>query len=154
MMPWLLAALLAQPEAHIGPQSARALIQASQVMESRFRLPAGLLVAVVLAETGGRDVVARGRGKGRRGCDVGVAQIHVPGCHRSAVAAVRPLLQNLKKAAKILNWSRTRCRKSPSWPGCRQCIWGRYNPGSSTWCLKVLEIWGRLKNGTRTHHSS
>jgi hypothetical protein len=141
----LIAAFLAQSECHVGPQQAQEVVRAAQVARVRYGLPEGLLLAVVLAETGGRDVMARGRGKGRVGCDVGVAQIHVPGCFPDKVAQVRPLLQNLIKSAEILSWSRSRCSKSPGWSGCKYCLWGRYNPGSRTWCKKVLRIWERLR---------
>lgn len=141
----LVASFLAQPQCRVGPDRARAIVEAAQHSRVQFRLSEGLLLAVVLAETGGRDVVARGRGKGRLGCDVGVAQIHVPGCAKRDVDLVRPLLQNLAKGAQILSWSRSRCVKYPRWYGCKYCRWGRYNPGSRTWCKKVLRIWKNIR---------
>lgn len=141
----LIAVLLAQPECRADHRQVQEIVKAAQVVRARYGLPEGLLLAVVLAETGARDVVARGRGRGRVGCDVGVAQIHIPGCPPAKVAQVRPLLQNLTRSAQILAWSRSRCSKSPGWSGCKYCLWGRYNPGSRTWCKKVLRIWKRLR---------
>jgi hypothetical protein len=105
-------------------------------------LPAGLLTAVVAAETGGRSVVARGRGAGRRGCDVGVAQIHVPGCRPATVRAVLDPAANLARAALILSWSRLWCARR-RWS--RRCHergrWHRYNTLSATWWPTVRRLW-------------
>jgi len=120
-------------------------------------LPAGLLTSVVLAETSGRSVVARGRGKGGLGCDVGVAQIHIPGCRPEAVAAVLPVARNLVAAARVLRWSRSWCSRRPSSKRCSDFRWFRYNPGSRTWSSKVRRIWGviiKLAHSTRNPEES
>lgn len=104
-------------------------------------IPEGLLVAVVTAETRGRNVVAYGRGKGKRGCDVGVAQIHVRDCNPERVRKLLDVRTNLTAATQILLWSRNFCEKRLSDKRCRGSLWGRYNPGSPTWWPKVRAHW-------------
>lgn len=138
-----LAAFLAQPECCVSRQRALKLVRAADRASRRYSLPEGLLLAVVLVETGGRNVLVRGIGKSKAGCDVGPAQIHVPYCIPHQVAKMRITLPNLMKSAQILSWSRSRCSRYPRWTGCR-CLWGRYNPGSRSWCRKVLRVWEKL----------
>lgn len=121
-----------------------ALVSLCLLAELDAGLPPGLLVSVVAVESGGRSIVARGRGRGHRGCDVGVAQIHVPGCRIRAVRRVLPVRVNLQAATKVLSWSRLRC---PGWSGCHGWAWGRYNPGSQAWTRKVRSTWRYLMTG-------
>ena len=150
MTPALLAmAILAQPECHMSEMQARRMAAYILTVEREFKLPTGLLASVVLAETGGRNVVARGRGKGKRGCDVGVGQIHVPECRKSLLTRYLNLRENLRQAATILTWSRSFCRDRGALlrgdKRCRRSIWGRYNPGSAEWWPKVRSIWHRIR---------
>jgi hypothetical protein len=139
----LTLALLAQPECAISRAQASRIARESLHWEKVRGLPPGLLGAVVLAESGGRDVVARGRGKGRRGCDVGPGQIHVPGCVPRLVKRFRDLKQNLARAARILSWSRRWCARRQT-ARCKRSPWHRYNPGSRTWWPTVRRIWRRI----------
>lgn len=115
-----------------------ALLVLATLTELQTGLPAGLLTAVALAETGGVSVVARGRGKGRLGCDVGVAQIHRNPCDPAEVRRLLDLQTNLTEAAKVLTWSKIRCRRSPWLRPCRFCKWAYYNSGAAErWCRTV-----------------
>lgn len=138
MTPALLTlAILAQPECHLSPPAARRLAQASLAAGARHGLPAGLVAAVACAESGGRRVVAYRRGKGRLGCDVGPWQLHVPGCP-GAVARLlmRAPLRDLAEASAWL----LAARRDPA----ATCPWWRYNPGSVTWCGRVMDIYRRI----------
>jgi hypothetical protein len=111
-----------------------------------YSVPEGLLAAVVLAETGGRVVVARGRGKGRRGCDVGIAQIHVPDCDEKRVKSLLYVRKNLFQAARILHLGRGVCERHPGlWYCKRGWWWARYNPGSRRWARRVWKTWQDIR---------
>lgn len=104
------------------------------------RLPTGLLLAVVLAETGGRNVVSQPRRCG--GWDVGYAQVHT---HKhTEIGRLRNLEQNIRTAAGLLVASRDKCSINQRWRVCRRSPWGLYNAGSSTWSTAVHSIWRRL----------
>lgn len=142
MNPTLLAlALLSAPESNLGQDEALALAGYVLEAERRYHLPHLLLAAVVLHESGGRSVVAHHR----HGCDVGPAQVYVPGCQ----ARMRWLLSdqrlNVMAGARLLSWSRSRCRRHPVGP-CRRSKWALYNGGSSSWWPAVERIWRRLKH--------
>lgn len=140
----LTLAFLAQPECRVGHVRARLLVEAAQEASARHRLPRGLLLAVVLVESGGRNVVARGRGKGKLGCDVGPAQIHVPRCVKSRVRWLLRPARNVLVGAQILARSRRKCSRYPWWYGCRGGLYGRYNPGSASWGPEVRRVWSNL----------
>lgn len=142
MLAALLAlAMAAQPEYALRGSQARSLASEILLVERAHGLPSGLLAAVVLAESGGRSVVVRGTGRGKRGCDVGLAQIHLPDCPLALVGIMLRRLNNLEAGAIILSWSMRWCQGR----GC-PCPGWRYNPGSRAWCPRVMEIWGRLRN--------
>lgn len=129
-----------------------AILALALLTEQQHKLPAGLLTAVVLAETGCRSVVARGRGAGRRGCDVGIAQIHVPGCRAADVRRVLPVGANLVAAAQVLRWSRSWCARHGG-ARCAESLWFRYNPGSRTWAPTVRRILRRVRRVFRSRHA-
>lgn len=119
--------------------------------EHQHGLPAGLLTAVVMAETGGRSVVATGRGAGKLGCDVGVAQIHVPGCRPMDVAKVLPIVANLEEASNVLSRSRRWCSIRPKHRRCINSVWHRYNPGSRTWWPAVNAFLRKFRRLSTAH---
>lgn len=140
--PTLLAlALLSAPESHLKPDEALALAGSVLDAEKRYHLPPMLLAAVVLHESGGRHITAHHR----HGCDVGPAQVYVPGCQ----ARMRWLLSdqrlNVMAGARLLSWSRARCRSRPVGP-CRRSEWALYNGGSSSWWPAVNRIWKVLRH--------
>jgi len=128
-----LLALLAAPAGARVP--ARLVAQA----EARAGLPAGLLASVVWVESRGLNLVRLHR----HGCDVGPAQVYVPGCSPLAVAWLLDPRANLRAAAQVLVWSRMACTATPRRIGCRWCVWGRYNSRSPGWCARVLSRWRR-----------
>jgi hypothetical protein len=131
--PALLAlALLAQPEAQVSRRAARELVSASLAAEQAHGVPTGLLVAVALAETGGR---ARTR-RERHGCSVGPWQLYLPGCPEAAVWALQAA--GLAAQAHGAAWLLAARRRSQG------CPWRGYNPGSRGWCRRVEEIHRRL----------
>lgn len=142
----LLAFVLAQPSNHCNMSLARGVAQAARKAGQRYDIPPSLLASVVVAETGCRNVVVPGVGKGRRGCDVGFAQIHVPECEPSRVAQLLDPVRNLKAAAFILDRSRDRCtRNPPAHRACKHSQWSLYNPRSPRWWAKVNKIWKTFK---------
>lgn len=148
MTPTLLAlAILAQPECRSGPLTASLLARESTRIEARLKLPRGLLAAAVLAESG---VSARVR-VDRRGCDVAWAQVRCSPCRPSCVARLLPMRANLTASARKLARSRVVCTVRPWTKGCLVCKWGMYNPGSVSWCIKVLTIRRRLLRHVRNH---
>ena len=141
----LLAFLLAHPSNHCDMTSARAVASAAKEAGQRYDVPPSLLASVVIAETGCRNVVVPGVGKGRRGCDVGFGQIHVPECEPSRVARLLDPYRNLKEAAFILDRSRNRCGRKPAHRACKYSQWSLYNPRSPRWFAKVNKIWKTFK---------
>ena len=141
----ILAFLLAHPSNHCGMANARTVAKAAMKAGQRYDVPPSLLTSVVIAETGCRNVVVTGVGKGRRGCDVGFGQIHVPECEPSRVARMLDPYRNLKTAAYILDRSRARCSKKPAPRACKYSQWSLYNPGSTRWFTKVNRIWKTFK---------
>ena len=127
-----------------------ALLALCLLTELEHDIPPLLLVSVVQAETRGRSVVARGRGKGRLGCDVGVAQVHVPRCVKSEVRRLLNPASNLAAGARILRWSRVRCSARPWWYGCHGWLYGRYNPGSIRWTRTVRRYWRLWRAAARS----
>jgi hypothetical protein len=132
-------ALLAQPECRVGSRQAALLAKHIVAAEEKYDLPSGILAAVVLVESAGRNVVSPVRRDGWR--DHGPAQIHSAPSSRKA----RDLRANLLEGARLLAASRSTCAARPGAPGCKHCPWGRYNAGSTRWCVKVLEIYHRLR---------
>ena len=130
-----------QSTRHRGAQAPRVLCAR---IGARWGLPPGLLWAVVMEESRGHVWAL---GTNRNGsCDVGLAQINVPGCDPLRIIPLFEPSANLTRAARILRWSERSCRRRPWRRGCRHCRWGRYNPGSPSWCGKVLDRWRRLGN--------
>lgn len=142
----MLAAFRAQPQCRVGASKARRIVAEVQRVEARYALPSALLAAVVLAESGGLKLIARGRGKGGRGCDSGEGQIHVPDCDRRRLQRLLVLSTNLDRAGYLLARSRTFCAAHPRWVSCRRSEWARYNGGSPTWWGRVAKIWRRLRD--------
>jgi hypothetical protein len=131
----LTLALLAQPQCRIPP--ARAAVLAPVILEAEraHALPPGLLAAVVLAESGGRNLTSRPRFDGKR--DHGPAQIH-------ASVAPQPWPVGLLEGARLLARSRARCAAHPTWRACRRGAYALYNAGSLKWSRRVAAIWARL----------
>lgn len=141
----LALAILAHPNNLMTPRQVSYLLVESKRIEEKYHLPESLLVAVVLAESGGRLIVARGRGKRRAGCDVGPAQVHVPGCESSRMRRLLVLSVNLEESAKILKWSESKCVARPEISACRRSRWALYNGGSKTWWARVEAILDYLR---------
>lgn len=134
------ALLLAQPEfrAH---DRAEAMAVEIERAERRHHLPALLLAAVVLAESGGLSVVSPRRTCGGR--DAGPAQIHSHDPERLRRLLV--LSVNLDDGARLLSRSRETCRRRPGWAVCRRSHWALYNARSPTWWGRVARRWERLR---------
>lgn len=142
MTPTLLtAAILAQPQCRANRSTVRRLVPLILHSSRRWRVPPEVLAAVILHETGMRNVVRCHRGKGRRGCDVGFAQIHVPRWkqNRDLVHKYRVPRHNIRRSAQILYLSRTRCKRVRH-PRCTMCPWCFYNFGSRKWCPGMQRI--------------
>ncbi len=137
----LLAILLSNPNTLCHRAHAKVVVKAAKKAGLKYDIPPSLLLSVVVAETGCRNVVATGRGKGRRGCDVGYGQIHVPECDQKKMAAMLDPYRNLRQSAHILNASRNRCGRANPPRACRYSQWSLYNPGSLTWWSHVHAIW-------------
>ena len=114
-------------------------------LEAEYGLPDGLLDAVQAIESGRRNVVAYGRGKGGKGADVGPWQIHVPDVRSDAGQRawwyLRQPAVNASVAAYLLARSRQQCLDKDS-PlsrsvACRRCPEALYNTRSDTWCGKL-----------------
>jgi hypothetical protein len=137
----LALAALAQPQCHARPWEMQRISEEAERASQRHGLPAGLLVAVVLAESGGRNIISRRRRCGGR--DVGVGQIHAHDAQRFRRLLV--LATNLDRAAAILAASRRRCAAT----ACR-CREAHYNwNGRTRWCRRVHRIWRELMRSSR-----
>lgn len=142
----LIAAVLAQPECRA---SRSVLIQLAPIIISvsnKHGIPSSLLAATILAETGVRNIISYRRGRGRRGADVGYAQIHVPNWkkNRHLVKLYSLPRPNLSRAAYLFRYSQRYCKRTQH-TRCELCSWFRYNPGSKTWCGKVLPIQRKIE---------
>ena len=110
-----------------------------------YALPVRLLVAVVIVESRGHRVIARNRGKGRKGCDVGAWQIHCPRCSRRCVRRYRRA--GAWRAGYILAQGRYLCVRNKRmrrlrW--CRRGAWWRwYNSASRVWARRVARRMAR-----------
>ena len=136
-----MSAVLAHPARRCARQTCARVVRLALAAERAHGLPGGLLVAVAGAESGWRpSVMGWRRGRGRRGCDVGVAQIHVPDCLPHLVRLIRPLGENLRAGAYLLMRSRERCAAPAPPAACRRCPAALYNSGSATWCGRVQAI--------------
>lgn len=125
-----------------------ALVAAATPVESRYALPAGLLVAVVLCESGGRvRLISRRRFDGCR--DYGAGQIHACNPSRRRLALLLALSTNLDRAGQLLAGSRARCARHPRWAACRRSPFALYNSGSRTWAGRVHRAWRRLLGASR-----
>jgi len=143
MTPILLAMImLAQPECRVDDWTTKMLAQDIRDVEKMYVLPDGLLGAVVLAESGGKNFIVHIKG----GCDAGVAQVHIHGCKRSAVKKLIGTRANLIAAGEILARSRKVCTEDHKRFGCKRSIWARYNAGSCRWWPRVNRIWRSMKD--------
>lgn len=134
----LALAMLEQPECHVRGRALRQLATACRAAEVAHQLPAGILCSIGCVETGGRWKLARWRGKDRRGCDVGIFQLHVSGCESAVVGIMRlaPLPTCAGEAARLLK---------SRWMPRHRYPWYRWNPGSKRWRVRVASIWGRIR---------
>ena len=119
-----------------------ALVAAATPVERRYGLPGGLLVAVVLVESGGRNIISQRRRCGGR--DDGYGQIHAHKPSKRRLGVLLALSTNLDRAGYLLAKSRDRCARARK--ACR-CLEAHYNWNSRTWCGRVYERWARLRGG-------
>ena len=151
----LMLAMLAQPEASVSKAQMHR-IATSIIPEARkHSLDPTLLAAIAIAETGGRNLVAHGRGKNRAGADVGVFQIHCPHARPACIERYRDARQSAAEAAQILVLGRRLCVSPPKSyrKVCQRGFWARYNPGSVRWARRVRKLWGRIRDFLERHHS-
>jgi hypothetical protein len=143
----LALAMLAQPETAAGRMQMQRIAQAIVPVARKHRIDPTLMAAIAIAETGGRNLVAYKRGRGRRGADVGVFQIHCPRARRRCVRRFRNIKNCAAEAGRLLWLGRRLCRMPP--PGyvkvCRRGYWARYNPGSVKWARRVKDLWARIR---------
>ena len=138
----LALALLADPAYRAPFWQAQELAEVVRAVEVRYGLPFGILAAIVLAESGGLNLVSRRRCNGGR--DHGVAQINAVNPSRRRLALLLTLSTNLDRAGQLLASSRARCARHPRWAACRRWEFALYNAGSGTWPGRVRRIWRRL----------
>jgi hypothetical protein len=134
----LLAAFLAlSPACSDAPEVVRDAVAAAE----RHRIPPQVLLAVVMAETRCSYRV----GRPRRGCDVGLAQIHIADCRSPEMGRLMQRRPNLFEAARILARSRTVCTGRLSHTRqCSESVWALYNWHSRAWRRKVKRWIARL----------
>jgi len=125
-----------------GSVNARTPIGLVNKIEARFKLPPGLLRAVVYIESRGNQWAV---GWNKKSCDIGLAQVNVRGCSTLTAAFLFIPRVNLIAAARILVLSAKTCSKQPTRIGCSRCKWGRYNPRSRTWCGDLERVWKKYK---------
>lgn len=122
-----------------------AAVQAAE----QYELRPSLLLAVVLAETDMKNIVSY---PPTGGCDVGHAQIRLPGenCNRCNIQHVRKVTVNLQESARILALSRRACSHRRL-AACRRGQYSLYNSNSLDWSDRVrrreeriLQAYGRL----------
>lgn len=145
MFDLLLLASLAQPECLVSERKMTHLVAESRKVENKHNLPRGLMMAVVLAESGGRKVVGYFRGENKTGCDVGEAQIHVKKCKRDRMQRLLVLSTNLDVGAKLLSESRKKCELHPRWAACKRGEFALYNEKSKSWWGRVKNIWQNIE---------
>ena len=134
----LTLAALAEPSCRAHPWQMHALVTEADRASRRHSLPVGLLVAVVLAESGGRNIISRRRYNGSR--DHGVMQINAHHLSKRRLALLLTLEVNTDRGASILASSRSRCAGR----ACR-CLEAHDNWNSRTWCGRVHAIWRRRR---------
>jgi hypothetical protein len=139
--------MLAQPETAAGRMQMQRIAKAIVPVARKHRIDPTLMAAIAIAETGGRNLVAYKRGKGRKGADVGVFQIHCPRARTRCVKRFRDITNSAAEAGRLLWLGRRLCREPP--PGyvkvCRRGYWARYNPGSVKWARRVKDLWARIR---------
>lgn len=142
----LLLAFLAQPQCHVSAARASAIVAEAERAERRHHLPSGLLLAVVLIESGGRSIISKRRKCG--GWDVGVGQVHTH--DRDRFQRLLTLSINLDESGRLLRGSIDRCEAHPSWSACRSCAAGLYNAGGhKRWCTRLKKVYSRLKRAVQ-----
>lgn len=135
----LTLAALASPQCRAHPWEMHAIAVEADRASRRHSLPVGLVVATILAESGGRNIISRRRYNGSR--DHGVMQINARDLSKRRLARLLTLAVNIDRGAYLLAKSRERCSRPRS--GCR-CLESHYCWRSATWCGRVHRIWRRL----------
>jgi hypothetical protein len=149
----LALAMMAQPQVMTDRAQIHRIAKAIIPVAYQHRLDPTLLAAVVIAETGGRNVVAHKRGRNRAGADVGVFQIHCPKARQACIDRFSDIKRGAAEAAKILSLGRRICQDPPpSYVGiCKRGFWARYNPGSAKWAHRVKRVWLRIQEHMARH---
>jgi hypothetical protein len=138
MTPILLAfAMLAQPQCNAPRPYVIKLAEMIREVEDKHELPAGILAAVCLAETGCRPMIVVEK---KGGCSVGPWQIYDPKCSLAHLKKFINLRAGAVRAAQILVFSRNRCKR-------RNCPseWVYFNLLSKTWWMRVEYIHYKLR---------
>lgn len=139
---------LADPANRAHPWEVHAIVAEADRASRRHGLPVGLLVAVVLAESGGRNIISRRRRCGGR--DAGYYQVHTHAAvHVLRFRRLLSLEVNTDRGASILASSKARCARHPRWAACKRSSFALYNTNSETWAPRVLRIWRRLLERVR-----
>lgn len=118
-----------------------ALALETSLAEARYDLPSGLLLAVCVHESRGRNLITRELGGH---CSIGPAQVLVRGCERARLRRLLVLSVNADAGAQVASWARETCRKHPGWACCRDHWIGCYNSRSPGYARRVLAVWRRL----------
>lgn len=121
------------------------VVHEAQRAAVRYDVPATVILAAVMAETGCRNSVLRREWDGR--CDIGLAQIHANCAEKRFYLDYR---NNLTRAAEILSWSSMACstRLRRTWQ-CKQTEWARYNWHSRSWRGSFRRWLRRLEDAIR-----
>ena len=147
MTAYLLAlAMMAQPNCYRGKTQVKQVASAIMTASSEKGLDPVLMAAIVLEESGGRNIIVHGRGRFKAGSEVGPFQIHCQAANPGCINKYRKLKEGARKAASILDEGRRICRRRIKRRFCYRGWWSWYNPGSSHWSNKVNKRIDALKD--------
>ena len=133
----LLSLFLQHPKCMIRPPQARVIVRSAITAARSYHVPAYVVLAAVLKETGGRRVTVTLKDGS---CDIGPWQIHTTDCRPAVRIALNVPQASAMSGAALLDWSRKRCMGSDPPKACERSVWALYNAGSKTWSKDMEEI--------------
>lgn len=122
---------------------AKAILPAAQ----KYNIDPVWMGALVLAESGGRNIVIYGRGRDKNGADVGAFQIHCPKASFACIQKYIDIRTASLKSTRMLARAKRLCQNPESKHAyrCRNGWLSWYNPGSNGWHIRVMNIYLHLK---------